>query len=260
MNFRSCTSLETPPGHVVSGHSANLPGLTELFVVDTMTFEMNRTLSAVFVGSRRHPRAQLNLRVRIRWPSPLAMRFENTHTIDASRKGLLVQRAESCEPQTRVWVAFPFDPQDKTIVPPETPARVVRVERDSVGGFHVALQLELPAREEPWPPAIERRRHVRIPMALPILVRQVNMPCPEESMTQNISRSGVRFETFQAYRPGEEVFGKIPLGELADAGEILGRVTRVESAEDASWSGGGRPCVNPSMTCVAVQWTARPKS
>ena len=229
-----------------------------------MNQAMNQTVqSSTFVSSRKHPRAQLNLPVRIRWPGAVGTKLENTHTIDVSREGLLVQRAEPCELQKRVWVVFPFNPREAA-AQPETPATVVRVERDSVGGFHVALRLELATRQEARRRAFERRKDARIPITLPIFVRKVGMSWHEESMTQNVSRSGVRFETWQIYQPGEDLLAKIPWGEWADAGELSGRVLRVESLEghleDATFSIAGLGDGNPALTRVAVQWTVQPRA
>src|SRR5271163_4727560 len=100
--------------------------------------------SATFLELRKHPRAQLKLPARVRWRGPLGMRMESTHTLDVSRNGIRVQRNECCEPGSRVWVVFPFDAAAVGGVPPETPARVVRVESASSAGYQVALQLELP--------------------------------------------------------------------------------------------------------------------
>ena len=58
---------------------------------------------------RKHPRAQLRLPARIRWRGPLGMRMESTHTLDVSRNGIRLQRNESCEYGSRVWVVFPFE-------------------------------------------------------------------------------------------------------------------------------------------------------
>jgi PilZ domain len=212
---------------------------------------------------RKHPRALLHMPVRIRWHGPLGTRLETTHTADVSREGLLVRRAEPCEVETRVWVVFPFDPREGASVQPETPATVVRVDRDPAGGFRVALHLDVPARQPAWPAAKERRREPRIPFALPIFVRPVGTPWPEESMTRDISRSGARFETSHIYTPGNEVLAKIPWGEWANTGEITGRVVRVEVAED---SPGAAAISNPDAdisairTCVAVQWIQPPKA
>jgi hypothetical protein len=53
---------------------------------------------------RKHPRALLQMPVRIRWHGALGTRLETTHTIDVSREGLLVQRAEPCAIEARIWV------------------------------------------------------------------------------------------------------------------------------------------------------------
>lgn len=81
-------------------------------------------------------------------------------------------------------------------------------------------------------------------------------------MTQNISRSGVRFETSQIYEPGEEVLGKIPWGEWAEAGELSGCVLRVDCPghpEDGSLSAAG-VLDGKTLSRVAVQWKVLPES
>ncbi len=114
-------------------------------------------LAPTFLELRKHPRAQLKLPARVRWRGPLGMRMESAHTLDVSRNGIRVQRSESCELGSRVWVVFPFDAVAASGVPPETPARVVRVESAPGGGYQVALQLELP-REASAPAADRERR------------------------------------------------------------------------------------------------------
>ena len=209
---------------------------------------------------RKHPRALLRLPVRIRWSGPLGMRLEVTHTIDASKEGLLVRRAEPCELFTRVWASFPFDAQAGA--QPETPARVVRVERDPGGSFRVALKLELAAHRAARSPVKERRKEPRLYFALPVSVRPFGTPWPEESMTQDVSRSGVRFETAHVYRPGESVLAKISWAAWAGQREISGRVMRIQTAGN----GHGTPLSDPyvptrdSLTSVAVRWTTAPKS
>ena len=208
---------------------------------------------------RKHPRALLALPVRIRWPGPLGMRLETARTMDVSKTGLLVRRSEPCEVHTRVWVAFPYDPS--AAVQPETPARVVRVERDSEGSFGVALKLQMPSRREGRAPAGERRRDPRLYFALPIFVRPVGTPWPEESMTQDLSRSGVRFETALVYEPGDDVLAKISWGEWAGRHEVPGRVVRVAKADPAFEGSLAGADVSPRepLSSVAVRWTARPK-
>ncbi len=207
---------------------------------------------------RKHPRAQLHLPVRIRWQSPLGMRLELAQTIDVARGGLLVHRAGQCSAQARVWIAFPYDPGAGSSVQPETPARVVRVESDTGPGFRVALQLDLPSREPVRLASVDRRAHPRLPFALPIFVRPTGSQWPEESMTHNVSSSGASFETSHIYASGDAVLVKIPWGEWERAGEIHGRVVRVECIKNQS-----RPApqadpdagISALVTRVSVRWT-----
>lgn len=209
------------------------------------------------VDLRKSPRARLRLPARVRWLGPLGMRLEITETIDVSREGLLIRRSEPCNPQARVWVAYPFDPSAAAIQP-ETPARIARVHRGEKGGFYVGLQLQLPPRESPRPAEDERRKSARFAFGLPIFVRPAGSQWPEESMTQNVSNNGVQFESARSYQIGEMVRTKIPWGDWAKAGEILGRVVRVdEPAEepDAAQSiEGSQAGANPVLTSVAVEW------
>lgn len=218
---------------------------------------------ATYIELRRHPRAQLQLPARIRWRGPFGMRLETTRSIDVSRDGMLVQRAESCELNARVWVVCPFDADAATSAQPETPAQVVRVEKASSGGYRVALRLEMPPRSPARPPALERRTSARIPFALPIFVRDSGTPWPEESMTQDISRTGARFVTARIFAQGDNLLAKISWGEWAQAGEIPARVVRVESLEETP---GAAPLADPSkglsaiLTSVAVRWGTPPRS
>jgi hypothetical protein len=211
---------------------------------------------ATYIELRRHPRAQLQLPARIRWRGPLGMRLEITRTIDVSREGLLVQRAEPCELKACVWVAFPFDSTTAASLQPETPARVVRVD-EAAGGYRVALRLEVPARNPARPPGQERRASIRIPFAVPIFVREAGSPWPEESMTEDISKSGVRFLTARMFAQGDALMAKISWGEWAREGEIPARVVRVETRKD---SPGVAPPADLSnglsaiLTSVAARW------
>ena len=212
---------------------------------------------ATYTEIRRHPRARLQLPVRIRWRSPFGMRLEVTHALDVSREGLLVYRIDPCELQARVWVAFPFDSAAEMSVQPETPARVVRVERVAKGAYRVALHLESPPRSAPRSRAQERRLSIRIPFALPISVRPAGTPWPEESMTQDISRTGARFLTARICSQGDQLLATLSWGEWARAGEIPARVVRVVPHAD---SPGATPLADPEngmsalFTSVAVHW------
>jgi PilZ domain len=207
---------------------------------------------------RKHPRAQLQLPVRIRWQSALGLRLETARTIDVAREGLMVQRTEPCSPMARLWIAFPFDPATRSSVQPETPARVVRVEEKPEQGYRVALHLEVPSRDTLRPAGFDRRTHSRITFALPIFVRPASNQWPQESMTCDVSSAGASFETSRIYAAGDEVFVKIPWGEWNRAGEIHGRVVRVGCAPDQS---APAPMAEPEtgisavMTRVSVRWT-----
>jgi len=156
-----------------------------------------------------------------------------------------------------VWITFPFESNSSTSAQPETPAEVVRVEKESSGGYRVALRLEAPPRNPAPAPGQERRQSARIPFALPIFVRDVGSPWPEESMTQDISRTGARFLTARIFAQGEVLLATISWGEWAQEGEIPTRVVRVESVQD---SPGTAPLADPSkgwsavLTSIAVRW------
>jgi len=202
---------------------------------------------ATFAELRRHPRARLQLPVRIRWQRPLGMRLEVTQTIDVCREGILFRRNEACEVATRVWVAFPFEPKIRASAQPEKAARVVRVEREQSGDYLVALNFETVQRGSDVPARRERRKSPRIPFALPIFVRPVGTRWPEESMTQDISQGGARFTTSHGYVVGDTVLATIPWGEWSKAGEISGHVVRVETP-------GLEAQATPAATSIAVQW------
>jgi hypothetical protein len=208
------------------------------------------------VEQRKHPRAHLRLPARLRWQGPLGMQLELTETIDVARDGVLVLRGQdSLAAMSRLWIVFPFDVDDSAPVQPETPARIVRVDEKPGSGSRVALRLEQPRRQSRMVFQRERRATPRVACSLPIFVRAAGTPFPEESMTRDFSRSGVRFETSHVYTAGEDVLAKVPWGEWAKAGEIAGRVLRVDALD---WQTAGLPgvCSGASavFTCVAVQW------
>jgi hypothetical protein len=185
------------------------------------------------------------------------MRIQVTQTINVSREGLWVRRSEASDLQARMWVLFPFDPAAPASVQPEIPARVVRVMTTPDGDFCLGLHLELPPRGSPRPAAQERRRSPRSLFALPIFVRPSGTPWPEESMTKDISRGGMRFETSRAYTPGETVLAKVPWAEWAKAGEMIGRVVRVEATTDELFLpliADAKAGEGPVFSSVAVQW------
>ncbi|MDE3109092.1 MAG: PilZ domain-containing protein [Acidobacteriota bacterium] len=210
----------------------------------------------VLAEQRKHPRAPLRLPARVRWQHPLGMRLEVSETIDVSREGVLLRTREGFDAGiSRAWIVFPFDGTDSTAAEAEIPARVVRVERRAAGDYRVGLQLEMPRRARGrFPAARERRTSPRVAVSLPVFVRTDGMPWPEDAMTRDFSAMGMKFETSRVYATGETVRTRIPWGEWAEAGEIFGRVVRVEGSE----AGATAPSVRGSrsaVTAVAVEWT-----
>jgi PilZ domain len=216
---------------------------------------MNRV--AVPAELRKHPRAQLRMPARLRWRGPLGMRLESAQTVNISRGGMLIQCLEGCDVQSRVWIVFPFDRSASTTPQPETPARVVRITSTPRGGYRVALALELPRPDAQRKVARERRTSQRIRFALPIFVRAVDSPWPEESMTQDVSHAGARFESAHIYAAGDSVLAKIPWGEWENAGEMTAKIVRVEAAPIVP---GYSPRANPAtgtsaiLNSVCVRW------
>jgi hypothetical protein len=219
---------------------------------------MNRV--AVPAELRKNPRAQLRLPTRLRWRGPLGMRLENAHTVNVSRSGMLLSCLEGCDVDARVWVAFPFDKRAMS-AQPETPATVVRVTPDKSRGYRVALKFDAaPASAAPFAArryARERRESTRVRFALPIFVRAANSPWPEESMTQDVSRAGARFESAQIYQAGDRVLAKIPWGDFEKTGEMNATIVRVEPAPIAP---GPSPLANPAtgasaiLNTVCIRW------
>ncbi len=180
---------------------------------------------------RRHPRAQLNLPVRLRWLTPLGQSTEVTETLDVCRGGLLIFRREPCRVKAMLWVTFPFD-SSLPLTQPETPARVVRVNKTPAGGHLVAVEFEAPLRHAAEAgTSIDRRRRERIPLALPIRIRPSDSPWPEETMTIDLSDEGALFCTARLYAVGDIVHITLPPGTLgsrwASLAEVPARVVRV---------------------------------
>ncbi|MGA9885653.1 MAG: PilZ domain-containing protein [Candidatus Acidiferrales bacterium] len=215
----------------------------------------------VLAEQRKHPRAHLRFPARIRWHGPLGMLSEIAEIIDVSREGvLLIWRGDLPATMSRCWIVFPFDPSATGTLEPETPARIARIESDPGGAHRVGLQLQPRKRSDCSTIQPERRGFARVEVCLPIFVRSKGMPWPEEAMTRDFSRSGLRFETSDVYATGDRIRAEIPWGEWAEGGGIIGRVVRVEPAEDDAVIGrpadrlSGHSGTNIGFTCVAVEW------
>jgi hypothetical protein len=205
-------------------------------------------------GVRQHPRAQLSLPARVRWRGPLGMRLEAVRTIDISREGFLIRRAEPCHVGARVWIAFPYDAAVPNLLEPEMAARILRVEEDCKGGYRIALRLESTSRGPTRELGGERREVTRVSASLPIVVRPAGFPFPEESMTQDASRCGARFETLHNYTCGDEVLAQFPWSGWTQTAEIPARVVRIEIP-----TGTTEGAAEPELASVAIRWLRPPR-
>ena len=183
--------------------------------------------SPLVVARRRNPRAQLHMPVRLRWLGPLGSLLEVSQTLDASRSGLLVHRADSCMVGTRVWVTFPFDPE-ATDAQPEMAAEVVRVKSTPSGGHLVALHLETRRSQNVCLVPLERRKTPRVALGLPVRVRPANILWPEETMTLEVSEGGLTVESARLCQPGDSIRVQLPNGQWTRAGESPAIIVHVE--------------------------------
>lgn len=208
---------------------------------------------------RRYARTHLHLPLRIRWRGPFRLLSEVNKTLEVSRDGVLLHRAENWADRTRLWVTMPFDPSETAGLQPEIPARVVRATPLPGGGRLLALHFELPPRRSAAK-RLERRANPRLPFALPISVRRIGAYWPEATMSIDLSQHGVRFEAARFYACGDTVSVHIPCGSWAEQGEIPGRVLRVEAIDSEQvptvtrMAEPGVPEEVPALKEVAVAW------
>jgi hypothetical protein len=209
--------------------------------------------------SRRHPRARVQLPVRIRWRDAFGLQSEIALSLDLSRNGILVLCNESWSNHTRFWVTLPYDADDTTGLQPEIPARMVRTAYTRSGARQAALHLRVPhsgIRSK----FDERRSSPRLPFSLPVTIRRDGAYAAEVTMTIDLSYVGVRFEATGFYAADDFVHVHIPSGSWAERGEIPGRVLRVDSIgrelADAAMSRNPRAhTIDPDMVKgVAVVW------
>lgn len=178
---------------------------------------------------RKHPRAQVTMPVRLRWPGPLRQTTEITETLDVSRGGLLVYSVDGPHPGRALWLTFPFE--NSMIAPePEILAHVLRVERRASGGSFIAIHFDGPAVSSAKP-LVERRLAPRTAIGVPVSVRAPSCPWPEDAMTLDVSADGLSFITPRVYTVGDTLKvamlpGVTPSG-WSSPGEIAARVVRV---------------------------------
>jgi hypothetical protein len=182
---------------------------------------------------RKHPRAQVTMPVRLRWPGPLRQTTEITETLDVSRGGLLVYSVDGSQPGRSLWLTFPYD-NSMTAPEPEILAHVSRVDRRPAGGSFLAIRFDRPVPGMAAKPPVERRFLPRAVIGVPVAVRAPCCPWAEETMTLDLSSDGLSFITPRVYNVGDTVkvamrSGVSPAG-WGSHGEINARVVRVAPA------------------------------
>ena len=188
------------------------------------------------VERRLHRRIRLRMTARLRWITPLGQHTEVRESEDVSKGGLRLTTAFRTEPGAHLWVAFPFD----AALPgsqPEILARILRAEEQGGGSARVALQFEpvAPAAAAPQGDKLEkifeRRVSARRPLALPLNVRREDIPWCEETMTMDISATGLQFLSMREYTPGARLvlsFDHTSAAPWSPDGEFHARVVRVQ--------------------------------
>ncbi|MCL4523764.1 MAG: PilZ domain-containing protein [Acidobacteria bacterium] len=203
---------------------------------------------------RFRQRVHMDLPVRIRRVPPPRECVEIKTTLDVSRNGLLFRTRESYEMNGTVWVTMPYSTraEDKG---PEFPATVVRVIKMPSGDSEVGVQFHSAAPDKwnhsvytvPGKPvtSTEKREKNRVRMTLPVRVRSGMIL--DESVTLDVSRTGVLFASSQAYSIAQKVFVVVPYQPV---GLISG--TLVEEPAEVV-----RFVERAGVRGVAVQFTAR---
>jgi hypothetical protein len=193
---------------------------------------------------RRHPRVPLNLPVRLRWIGALGQTLIQTQTLDVSRGGMLapleLTRNQAFHLHSPAWATLPYDEASMQLQP-ESPVRVTRFRETPSGAFLLGLEFKQvldasPAREQTPPAGREQRRSIRSTLAVPIRVHWEGSPWPEESMTVDVSSTGVLFCARRLYAPGDEVSLTLPrdlLPGIASTGDrVRSRIARRMSLPD----------------------------
>jgi hypothetical protein len=209
---------------------------------------------------RRRPRVHLELPVRVRWLGPFGLETEITQTRNASRGGLLVSSTGARQVGSLLWATFPYD-ADVAFTESETPGKVVRSTAVSPAGNAPAVEIAIefhhldfsadvgalsPNHSSSLAGRTERRNHLRVALAFLIRVersgqvsrsprRELEPPLwPEETMTVDVSPSGMLFCTLRLYEVGERLVIAAESGRKLSAGARRARVVRVAAEQTDS--------------------------
>ncbi len=203
---------------------------------------------------RFRQRVQMDMPVRIRRYPPPRESMEIKTTMDVSRNGLLFRTRDTYELNSIVWVTMPFS-TNAVEKGPEFPATVVRVIKQPDGDIEVGVQFHS-AHADKWQHSVyarpgkpitstEKREKNRVRMTLPVRVRSGMLL--DESITMDVSRTGLLFASAQPYAIGQKVFVVIPFQPV---GLISGTLAE-EPAEII------RFVERAGVRGVAVRFTAR---
>ncbi len=203
---------------------------------------------------RFRQRVQMDMPVRIRRYPPPRESMEIKTTMDVSRNGLLFRTRDTYELNSIVWVTMPFS-TNAVEKGPEFPATVVRVIKQPDGDIEVGVQFHS-AHSDKWHHSVyarpgkpitstEKREKNRVRMTLPVRVRSGMLL--DESITMDVSRTGLLFASAQPYAIGQKVFVVIPFQPV---GLISGTLAE-EPAEII------RFVERAGVRGVAVRFTAR---
>jgi Tfp pilus assembly protein PilZ len=184
-------------------------------------------------NQRLRSRVRMELPIRIRQIGPPRDSVEISHTLDVSRNGILFRTNEPYELNRNVWVTMPYQPNAPN-QDPEFPGSVVRVARQADGTAEIAVQFHSSRADlckpvygqSPGPQTVtERRMKNRVRMTIPIRVR--HQSSAEESVTLDVSRAGVLFQSNRPYPVGQTVWVMMPYQPGAQNDEVAARVVRI---------------------------------
>lgn len=202
---------------------------------------------------RRWTRVPLVMAARVRRLGPFGLETESTQTHDGSRGGLLISSREPHSEGSLVWITFPYDPH-AALAEPETPARVVRCSDAQDGSYRIAVSFE-PRAAQGSRDGANRRRNPRVALAMFVRVTRTGSarrsgqieheppPWPEETMTANVSPSGMLFYSLRDHEVGERLSIASPSGQRIASGERRALVVRLARMKEDS-----------PLMCVAAEF------
>jgi len=181
---------------------------------------------------RTRARIRMELPVRVRQIGPPFDSTETTTSLDVSRNGVLFRTRQPYAMNSTVWVTMPYHEGSGHNL--EFPASVVRMDKRDDGSTEIAVQFHS-ARADKLRPTYasapagpqrssDRRTKNRVRMALPIRVRDTR--AAEESVTVDVSRTGVLFSAAKAYPVGQQVWVVMPYQPGEAANEMSAQVVR----------------------------------